>query len=255
MTSERRRANLLGIPIDPLGMAETVSVVREAVAAGQPITHLGVNAANFVLANDDAEYRADLAAADLVTADGQSVVWAARLFGIEVPERVTGIDLMEALLAESVERGWSVYLLGAREEVVEALARRLEGRAVRVAGRHHGYFGEDRSTDVAAEIRATGATLLFVGMTTPRKERFVIHAAHPAGIPFSMGVGGSFDVLAGRVARAPRLLQRVGMEWLFRLVQEPRRLLKRYVVTNTRFLLLLVAGAARRRRPRGGHDR
>lgn len=250
MTATERR-QLLGIPIDPLDMAETVARIREAIESGRPTAHLGVNAANFVLAHDDATYRADLLAADLVTADGQSVVWGARLYGIPVPERVTGIDLMQALLAEAVPRGWGVYLLGAREDVVEELAARLEARGVRVAGRHHGYFPEDQSTDMADRIRASGATLLFVGMTTPRKERFVIHAAVPASIPFSMGVGGSFDVLAGRVARAPRLLQRIGLEWLFRLVQEPRRLFKRYVVTNTRFLWMLVAGAAGRRLKRG----
>lgn len=250
MTGRGARANLLGIPLDPLGMDETVARIGRAIDEGRPIAHLGVNAANFVLAHDDPAYRADLERAELVTADGQSVVWGARLYGIGVPERVTGIDLMESLVTAAVDRGWSVYLLGAREEVVESVAQRMEAAGVRVAGRHHGYFPEDRSTDVAAEIRATGATLLFVGMTTPRKERFVIHEALPAGIPFSMGVGGSFDVLAGELSRAPKLAQRLGLEWLFRLVQEPRRLFARYLVTNTRFLLLLVAGSLRRR-PRG----
>lgn len=249
--SATERRQLLGVPIDPIDMAGTVARIHAAIEAGRPMAHLGVNAANFVLAHDDPRYRDDLLAAELVTADGQSVVWGARLYGIRVPERVTGIDLMQALLSEAVAHGWGVYLLGARAEVVEELAARLEAEGVRVAGRHHGYFPEDQSTDVAGRIRASGATLLFVGMTTPRKERFVIHAAVPAGIPFSMGVGGSFDVLAGRVARAPRLLQRIGLEWLFRLVQEPRRLFGRYVVTNTRFLLLLVAGAAGRRLRRG----
>jgi N-acetylglucosaminyldiphosphoundecaprenol N-acetyl-beta-D-mannosaminyltransferase len=159
---------------------------------------------------------------------------------------VTGIDLMEVLVAEAVERGWSVFLLGATDAVVERLAGQLAGRGVRIAGRHHGYFPEEDEADVAAAIRASGATLLFVGMPTPRKERFVIHQAVPAGIPFSMGVGGSFDVLAGELSRAPRAMQRAGLEWLFRLVQEPRRLLRRYLVTNTRFLALLVAEAGGR---------
>jgi N-acetylglucosaminyldiphosphoundecaprenol N-acetyl-beta-D-mannosaminyltransferase len=247
MTRIARRSVFLGVPLDPLDMPGTVAQIRMAIQSGQPIAHLGVNAANLVLARDDAAYLRDLAAADLVTADGQSVVWGARLYGIGVPERVTGIDLMEALLAESAQRDWSVYLLGAREEVVGAVAERLASRGVRVAGRHHGYFSEDHSTDMAAEIRASGATLLFVGMPTPRKERFVIHEAVPAGIPFSMGVGGSFDVLAGALSRAPRFIQRLGLEWLYRLVQEPRRLLKRYLVTNTRFLALLVTDAGRRR--------
>jgi N-acetylglucosaminyldiphosphoundecaprenol N-acetyl-beta-D-mannosaminyltransferase len=241
------RTTFLGVPLDPLSMDETVAAIAEGVGTGRPISHLGVNAANLVQARDDPAYLADLSAADLVTADGQSVVWGARLYGIPVPERVTGIDLMEALLAESVRRDWTVYLLGARQEVVDALADRLAAGGVRVAGRHHGYFPEDRATVIAAEIRATGATMLFVGMPSPRKEQFVIHEAATAGIPFSMGVGGSFDVLAGVLSRAPRFVQRLGLEWLYRLVQEPRRLLKRYVVTNTRFLVLLVTNAGGRR--------
>lgn len=247
MTVAMRRTTFLGVPLDPLSMGETVAAVAAAVDEARPMAHLGVNAANLILARDDPSYLADLAAADLVTADGQSVVWGARLYGIEVPERVSGIDLMEALLDESARRGWSVFLLGAREEVVDRLADRLTARGVRVAGRHHGYFAEDRAVDMAAAIRASGATLAFVGMPTPRKEQFVIHHARPAGIPFTMGVGGSFDVLAGVLSRAPQIVQRLGLEWLYRLVQEPRRLLKRYVVTNTRFLALLVLEATGRR--------
>jgi N-acetylglucosaminyldiphosphoundecaprenol N-acetyl-beta-D-mannosaminyltransferase len=247
MTETARRTTFLGVPLDPLSMRETVDRIGAAIDAQVPIAHLGVNAANLVLARDDPAYLVDLAAADLVTADGQSVVWGARLYGIGVPERVTGIDLMEAVLAESTRRAWTVYLLGATEEVVDALADRLAARGVHVAGRHHGYFSDDRAAEMAAEIRATGATILFVGMPTPRKERFVIHDAVTAGIPFSMGVGGSFDVLAGVLSRAPRLVQRLGLEWLYRLVQEPRRLLKRYVVTNTRFLMFLLADAGGRR--------
>lgn len=253
MTGTHRRTTFLGVPLDPISMRETLEVIGDAVAADRPMTHLGVNAANLVLARDNADYLADLAAADLVTADGQSVVWGARLYGIGVPERVTGIDLMEALLAEATMRGWSVYLLGAREEVVTALATRLSARGVNVAGCHHGYFAEERAAGMAARIRASGATILFVGMPTPRKEQFIIHEAVTAGVPFSMGVGGSFDVLAGLLSRAPRIVQRLGLEWLYRLAQEPRRLLRRYVVTNTRFLLLLVADAGGRRLRRGRH--
>ena len=243
------RTLFLDVPLDPLSMRETVERIVGAIREGRPIAHLGVNAANLILARDDPRYLADLSSADLVSADGQSVVWGARLYGIAVPERVAGIDLMEALLTECARREWSVYLLGARDEVVRALGDRLETRGVRVAGRHHGYFDGDRDAAMAAEIRASGATMLFVGMPSPRKERFVIHEARVAGIPFSMGVGGSFDVLAGVLSRAPAWVQRLGLEWLYRLVQEPRRLLKRYVVTNTRFLVLL-ALHARGRRPR-----
>ena len=249
MTGATRRVRFLGLPLDPIGMRATLDRIAARIAAGEPGAHLGVNAANLVAARDDAAYRADIEAADLVTADGQSVVWGARLFGIRVPERVTGIDLMERLLERAREHGWSVYLLGARPETVQRLAARLTHEGVTLAGHRDGYFDPASSDGVAQAVRASGATLLFVGTPSPQKERFIIGHARAAGVPFSVGVGGSFDVLAGDLRRAPRLMQRLGLEWLFRLFQEPGRLFGRYAVTNTRFVLLM-AGAALRRRPR-----
>ena len=251
MSTTSPRVRFLGLPLDLLGMDATVAAIEAHVDRGAAGAHLGINAANLVAAHDDAAYRSDLEAADIVTADGQSVVWGARLFGIDVPERVTGIDLMERLLEAARRRGWGVYLLGARAEVVDALARRLSEDGIRVVGHRDGYFGQDEAAAVAAAVRASEASLLFVGMPSPEKERFIVHEARQAGIPFSIGVGGSFDVLAGELRRAPRLMQRIGLEWLFRLLQEPGRLFSRYAVTNTRFMWLLVQAAVRRR-PRIG---
>jgi N-acetylglucosaminyldiphosphoundecaprenol N-acetyl-beta-D-mannosaminyltransferase len=247
MTAVRERTPFLGVPVDLLDMAETRRAIADRIASGVPAAHLGVNAANLVLATDDAAYAADLAAADIVTADGQSVVWGARLFGIDVPERVTGIDLMEATLDDARAEGWGIYLLGARPEVVGRLAGLLAERGVRVVGHRDGYFGADEEERVAGEIRDSGATILYVGMPSPRKERFIVRVARAAGVPLSIGVGGSFDVLAGELRRAPRAVQVIGMEWVFRLLQEPRRLFRRYAVTNARFLWLMVVAAARRR--------
>lgn len=250
MSGTARRTTYLGAPLDPLDMTAALASIAGHLEAGEPGAHLGVNAANLVMAQDDPAYRADLAAADIVTADGQSVVWGARLFGIRVPERVTGIDLMEALLERAGRAGWSVYLLGARRSVVARLAERLTARGISVAGARDGYFAAEASEEVAAEVAASGAQLLFVGMPSPRKERFIIGAARPAGVPFSIGVGGSFDVLAGELRRAPRLLQRLGLEWAFRLLQEPRRLFRRYAVTNARYLWLMLRSAGGRSRRR-----
>ena len=251
MSATSPRVRFLGLPLDLLDMDATVAAVEASVDRGSPATHLGVNAANLVAAHDDPVYRSDLEAADLITADGQSVVWGARLFGLAVPERVTGIDLMEHLLGAARRRGWGVYLLGARAEVVDRLAQRLSATGIRVDGHRDGYFGADEAGDVAAAVRDSGATILFVGMPSPQKERFIVHDARRAGVPCSIGVGGSFDVLAGELRRAPRLMQRIGFEWLFRLLQEPGRLFGRYAVTNTRFVWLLVQAAVHRR-PRLG---
>jgi N-acetylglucosaminyldiphosphoundecaprenol N-acetyl-beta-D-mannosaminyltransferase len=233
------RVRLLDVPIDLLGMAATVDLVRRHVEGRIPGAHLGVNAANLMLARDDPAYLADLAAADVVTVDGQWVLWGARLLDHDLAERVTGIDLMQQLLREARCKNWSVYLVGARPAVVRALARRLDRSGVRIAGYRDGYFAADASASIAQAVKASGADLLFVGLPSPQKERFIIEHARPAGIPFSVGVGGSFDVLSGRLRRAPRLLQRMGMEGFFRFAQEPRRLFGRHGIMSVRFVWLL----------------
>lgn len=245
-----RRATFLGAPIDLIDMGETVSEIGRHIEERRPGIHLGVNAANLVAAHDDPGYLADLGAADLVTADGQSVVWGSRFLGLATPARVTGIDLMRALLDEARDRSWRVYLLGARREVVDRLRERLEADGIEIAGHRNGYFTPDEGAGIAGEVVRSGAQLLFVGMPSPAKERFLVHHARGAGIPFSVGVGGSFDVLAGELRRAPGWMQRAGLEWLFRLLQEPRRLFARYAVTNTRFAWLLFRDVTSRRRRR-----
>ena len=241
------RARFLGAPLDLLDMRETIAAVATHVETGVPGAHLGVNAANLVMARDQPGYIADLDEADIVTADGQSVVWGARFRGIRVPARVAGIDLMLALLDECRRREWSVYLIGARPRVVAELANRLTTQSIRVAGHRDGYMDAGSWPEAVAAARASGAQLLFVGMPSPAKERLIIGFARPEGIPFSVGVGGSFDVLAGERKRAPRWMQRTGLEWLARLVQEPHRLAGRYIVTNARFLWLLARDATRGR--------
>jgi N-acetylglucosaminyldiphosphoundecaprenol N-acetyl-beta-D-mannosaminyltransferase len=247
VSAEPGRVRFLDLPLDPLDMDDTIRAIEQRVEAGTPGVHVGLNAANLVAAHDDPAYRADLVAADLCSADGQSVVWGARQFGIPVPERVTGIDLMERLLDAARDHGWGVYLLGAKSETVVRLAVSLRDAGVRVDGYRDGYFDPEESRAVAGEVRRSGAALLFVALPSPEKERFMIGFARPAGVPFSIGVGGAFDVLAGDLHRAPRIMQRTGMEWLYRLVQEPKRLFGRYASTNTRYLLLLAQAASRRR--------
>jgi len=259
MSSEppQGRTRILGVPLDPLTMDETVARVVDHVDSGRPGCHMSVNAATLILARDDPQYLHWLEQADIAGADGQSVVTAAHLLSSHGPDRVTGIDLMERLLGEAQTRGWSVYLLGARPRVVARLARRLERRGISVAGYRDGYFGEGETDAVLADVRRSGAHLLFVGIPTPRKERFLIEHARPAGVPFSVGVGGSFDVLAGLVRRAPHWMQASGLEWLFRLAQEPGRLWRRNLTTNSRFMLLVARELIRVRlasRPSPGAD-
>jgi len=241
-------ATVFGVPLHPLTMAETVDRVEALITAGGPHQHVVLNAAKIVQLADDPDLRRIVADCSLVNADGQSIVWAARLLGVRVPERVTGIDLMDELLARAAARGWSVYFLGAKDEVVQRLVEveRFRHPGLKVAGWRNGYWKADEEADVVAAVAQTRPTLLFVAMPTPRKEYFLARHLDALGATFAMGVGGSFDVFAGETKRAPRWMQRSGLEWAYRLRQEPRRMFRRYLVGNSRFLLLTLAELVRR---------
>jgi N-acetylglucosaminyldiphosphoundecaprenol N-acetyl-beta-D-mannosaminyltransferase len=247
-----RRRRFLGCPIDLLTMQETLDVIENAInhrnARPQAFLHVVINVAKLVACRRNPALRDDLESADLVNVDGMGVVWGARLCGIPVPERVTGIDLMDALLALASAKGYRAYFLGARQEVLErAVAEmRRRYRGLQIAGYHHGYYGSQEEASVVALIAATHADMLFVALPTPTKERFTMRNAHLLGVPFIMGIGGSIDVIGGLVRRAPMSLQAAGLEWAYRLVQEPWRLGRRYLVTNTVFLGLLIGALSRR---------
>jgi len=210
--------------------------------------HVAINAAKIVRLQDDESLRRAVEVCELSTADGTAVVWASRLLGHPLPERVAGIDLMEGVLDLAERRGYRVYLLGARPHVVETVAEVIRGRhpGIEIAGSHHGYFSWDEEEAVVENIRAAQPAILLVALETPAKELFLAHARDGLSIPFAMGVGGAFDVLAGVRRRAPLWMQTAGLEWLYRLLQDPRRMARRYVVGNTRFTWLVLREAASR---------
>jgi len=247
MTQKPDPIHLLDLPVHPVTLNQAVMVVESAVLRRRKtgaLRHIALNAAKVVACEKDDALRSVVQQAGLVTADGVGVLLLARRLGARLPERVTGIDLMDALCARAALRGWPIYLLGARKGVADAAASTLRARhpSLRVAGTHHGYFNPEDDTGIAAQVRASEARLLFVGMSTPRKERFVHEQADHAGVDFAMGVGGAFDVLSHRVKRAPVWLQGAGLEWAWRWAQEPRRLFPRYGVDGARFLLRVAAG-------------
>lgn len=235
--------SLFGARMHALSLDETVQWIERRIQERQFTQHVVVNVAKLVSMQDDPQLAASVASCDIVNIDGMGVVWAARLLGHRVPERVAGIDLFLALVRLAAERRYPVFLLGAREQVVNkvASALALSNPGLQVAGCHHGYFWDDEKA-VVDKIRVSGARMLFVAITSPKKENFIAHWREQLGVDFVMGVGGSFDVVAGEVRRAPVWMQRAGAEWLFRVVQEPRRLWRRYLVTNARFAVM-VAGA------------
>jgi N-acetylglucosaminyldiphosphoundecaprenol N-acetyl-beta-D-mannosaminyltransferase len=234
-------ACVAGVAVDDVSQQEAVEAIDRLMAGGGSHYLAVVNAAKLVAASGDERLRRILAAADLVTADGMSVVWAARLLGRPLKERVTGIDLFERLVEHAATRGLSVYFLGAREESVRGVVERFTSRhtSLRVAGYRNGYFDAAESEQVAEAIRESRADMLFVAMGSPAQEEWIAANLERAAVGFAMGVGGSFDHLSGRAARAPGWMQRAGLEWLHRLLREPRRLWRRYLIGNTLFTFMI----------------
>jgi len=249
LLAERRR-EFLGSPIHALTMPETLALANEAMARRRPLHHTVVNVSKLVNMKQNAELREDVAGADLINVDGAGVVWGARLCGVEVPERVAGVDIMTNLFALCARNGYRPYLLGAEKHVLQAVDLQLakDHPELVVAGMQDGYFKPEDERAVVEAINASKADCLFVAMPTPRKERFLKQYRDVLTPSFVMGVGGSFDVYGGKVARAPLLVQKLGLEWLFRVVQEPRRLWRRYYETNTAYVGLLWRELRERRR-------
>jgi len=241
-----KRIEFLNSPMDVASMDEAVSFIEDKVAADTFTQHVVVNVAKLVNMQKDPELAESVKACDIINIDGMGVVWGARLCGHDIPERVAGVDLFHNLLAMSAKREFPVFLLGAKHDVVEKTVQVVESLypGLKVAGYNDGYFfngkeGEDEEA-VVNKIRESGAKLLFVAITSPKKENFINKWQDQLGVNFVMGVGGTFDVVAGKVTRAPVWMQNAGLEWLYRVLQEPRRMWKRYLITNSKFAWLLL---------------
>lgn len=234
---------VFGVKLSTLGMEETVEYLVSSGSAGRPVIREDLNAFKACLKDDSFDVESALSNADIVNADGMSVVYAVKLLkGLNVP-RVTGCDLFARLLTESHERGKRVFLLGAKEEIVRALVQKLTDNysAKLIAGFRNGYFQRAEWDQIIEYIDSSYADFLFIGTPSPQKEEFINYAkAKIKRHIVIMGVGGSFDVLSGKVRRAPVWMQSYGLEWFFRFAQEPRRMWKRYLSTNSKFALLLL---------------
>jgi N-acetylglucosaminyldiphosphoundecaprenol N-acetyl-beta-D-mannosaminyltransferase len=240
--------NVLGSPIDRVDMDQAVAVCEDAVQSRRLVQHIAINAAKLVALRSDADLLRIAGSCELITADGQSVVWASRLLGEPLPCRVAGIDLMLRLFGLGEERGYKAYILGAEASVLDRAIRQIRSShpGLQIVGYRHGFFTSDEEPSVVAEIAAASPDMLFVAMSSPRKERFLGRYREELSTPLIMGVGGAIDVVAGVTRRAPESMQRLGLEWLFRLLQEPRRLFRRYLMTNARFMALVLRALLRR---------
>ena len=240
--------DLFGIPVSALTLEEVLDLVDHAVATRTPLQIGVVNAAKVVNMGRDPLLRQDVLASDVILADGIAVVWAARVLGSPLPERVAGINLMAAIMRRGQARGYRVFCLGASDEVLQRTVARMAARypRVRIVGSHNGYFTEPEEPAVAQAIAEARPDVLFVAMTSPRKEMFLARWCKRLAVPVCHGVGGAFDVVAGKVRRAPLSWQRLGLEWLYRVMQEPGRLWRRYLVTNTLFCGMVLRAMLRR---------
>jgi len=236
------RVTIFNGRFDAVTLPEAVDAIAAMVRAGARGWVATVNVATLMTMRSDPRLQAFVDRASLVVADGQPLVLASRWIATALPERVAGIDLLEALFARAERDGFGVYLLGARAEVLPAAVSRIKSRwpRLRLCGAADGYFSEEEARTRSRTVAQSRADVLIVGMGVPRQERFLEQHWDELGATVAIGVGGSLDVLAGAKMRAPVILQRLGLEWLFRLAQEPRRLWKRYLVTNSQFLYLLV---------------
>jgi N-acetylglucosaminyldiphosphoundecaprenol N-acetyl-beta-D-mannosaminyltransferase len=235
------RQYFLGCPIDILTMTETVNLAREAMLCRQRLQHVALNVAKLVNMRRNDVLAADVAGSDLISLDGMGIVWGARLLGLQAQERVTGIDLFAELLTVCAHEGFKPYLLGATASTLElASARMLDMHpSLRFAGKRDGFFTPEQERAVVDDIRTSGADCLFIGMPTPKKERFLAAHRDELNVSFIMGVGGSFDIFSGQVSRAPEAMRALGLEWLYRIYQEPGRMWWRYAETNAIFAGIL----------------
>ncbi len=235
------RCDILGVAIDAVTLVEAERIVAGFIAAGRPHFVATANAEMVMAAGQDAELARILAGADLVVPDGAGVVWAARRLGYAMPERVAGFDLAQALLARAAVEGWRVYFFGGApgiaDQAAEAAAARWPG--LTVAGVRHGYFDVAESDGIVAAISAAKPHILLAALGVPKQEKWLAANMARLAVPVSMGVGGTFDVMAGVVSRAPLWMQRAGLEWLYRLGREPRRF--RRMLALPRFVLRVLA--------------
>ncbi|MCS7253501.1 MAG: WecB/TagA/CpsF family glycosyltransferase [Armatimonadota bacterium] len=242
----RSTIELLGIPISTLGWEQTLERIMQFISEGTPHMIVTADTSAIVRAQEDEEFKRILRGADLVTPDGIGVVMAARLLGEVLTQRISGVDLMNRLCALAAEKGYRVFFLGAKNGVAELAAKRLSQMhpGLQVVGTHHGYFSDDEERDIVRIIKESKPHILFVAMGIPKQEKWIAKHMSEIGVPVSIGVGGSFDVYAGLVKRAPKWVQYICMEWLYRALREPYRFKRLIAIPK---LLLQVAKAIVRR--------
>ena len=248
------RHTLFGLSLDAVTMSQTLDRIGEMVRSRRPHRIATANVDFVVRARHDSTFASILNQNDLVACDGTPLVWASRWFGKALPERVAGSDLTPRLLEEAARRGWRVYFLGGAPEVLTAAVENVKKThpGLAIAGYESPPYQPLEAMDhagICERIRASRADIVFVSFGCPKQERWIDLNYRDCGASVCIGVGATIDFLAGSMRRAPRWMQRIGAEWIFRLAQEPRRLFKRYAADLVGFLRCCVREALQPREP------
>ena len=237
------KAQVLNCHIDNLTMSETLKIVQSSIDQNKSIHHVVVNAGKLVAMQEDEQLARSVNESDLINADGMAVVWASRILGNPLKERVAGIDLMESLVRAARQNGNKIFFFGAKEEIVKKVVDTYTNQYTKdiIAGYRHGYFDKSEEAEIAKQIAESKANILFVAISSPTKENFLYENREILkSVNFTMGVGGSFDVVSGMVKRAPVWMQNAGLEWFYRFIQEPKRMWKRYLIGNSKFVYFVL---------------
>ena len=237
-----KRYPRLNTYVNAMSMDETVDAVEEMIERRVPVQHVVINALKVNLMRKDENLRKIVNECPLINADGASIVLAAKMLKIPLKERVAGFDLFVRLVQEASDKNYKIYLFGAREEVVKKVKAIFERKypTLQIVGYRNGYFTEADEPEIVKNMAESGADMMFVAFSSPKKEYWIRRYLKELNIPFVMGVGGSFDVIAGTTKRAPLWMQKCGMEWFYRFIQEPGRLWKRYLVGNVSFMIYVL---------------
>ena len=219
------RLNILGVGIDCIDSEEALTQIENFIADGNPHQVVTANAEIIYQANRNEKMRNVINQAQMVTADGSGVVWASKQLGRPLRQRVTGIDLVNSICEQSARKGWKLYILGSAPGVAATAAVNIRQKfpGCNIVGTHHGYFNAKEEKQIVAELLQLQPDVLFVALGAPKQEYWIAEHMAQLQIPVSMGIGGSMDVLSGNVKRAPRWMQKMSLEWLYRLLIQPTR--------------------------------
>lgn len=222
-------------------MSQAVDIINDSIKNKQQRHLTGVNASKIVDMYKDSILKNSVTKSDIIIADGQSVVWASKILKKPLGERIAGIDLMSQVVELASRNNYKIFFFGAKEEVVKSVVDKYAEQYSKniIAGYRNGYFSKEEELNIVKQINNSSADILFVAMTSPKQEIFInTYKKELFNVSYLTEVGGSFDVISGNIKRAPKWMQNNGLEWFYRFLQEPKRMWKRYLVSNTKFILL-----------------